>query len=224
MIERRERHDGDVDAQSGIGGQGLPTEGSGRAETISGLLRSHSFHEHRSLEARLDFFNPQFSLEQYRNILALFYGYYAPIEELLSKLVLRDGLVADYEERKKTPLLRQDLGALGIQATHEILLCDRLPRLKNASEVFGCLYVLEGATLGGQVLSKHFRERFGLQPDRGGAFFWSYGLATGARWSSFQRMLHEHHRRHQTETNIVLDAAAETFRTMREWIEGRSRL
>ena len=46
----------------------------------------------------------------------------------------------------------------------------------------GALYVLEGATLGGQVLRREMAQRLGVNADNGGAFLDVYGAETGRRW------------------------------------------
>ena len=38
----------------------------------------------------------------------------------------------------------------------------RLPPLETQADAFGCLYVLEGATLGGRVISRHIERALGL--------------------------------------------------------------
>ena len=49
----------------------------------------------------------------------------------------------------------------------------------------GCLYVLEGATLGGVVIRRHPEQKLRLGPDNGAAFFHAYGPDTGRRWREF---------------------------------------
>jgi len=70
----------------------------------------------------------------------------------------------DYVERLKTPRLEQDLIAL--DATVDELAknprCGELPELAAISQALGCLYVIEGATLGGRTITRHLQP--GLRP------------------------------------------------------------
>ena len=61
---------------------------------------------------------------------------------------------------------------------------DVLP-LNNAAKALGCLYVLEGATLGGVLIARHVRASLGFDGDAGSAFYLGYGPRTGAMWRGF---------------------------------------
>jgi len=60
----------------------------------------------------------------------------------------------DYESRRKLPLLSQDLVALGASAEEldRLPRCQGLPACDEPAAAMGYLYVMEGATLGGQML------------------------------------------------------------------------
>ena len=47
------------------------------------------------------------------------------------------------------------------------------------------MYVLEGATLGGAVISRNVRAVLHLGPHNGASFFASYGADVGANWKAF---------------------------------------
>ena len=49
-------------------------------------------------------------------------------------------------------------------------------------DAVGCLYVLEGSTLGGQIILRRAAERLGIDADTGAGFFHGYGAQTGAMW------------------------------------------
>ena len=67
------------------------------------------------------------------------------------------------------------------QFMHE---CADLPDLRTAQQFAGCPYVLEGATLGDQVILRHLRKRSKLTTRDGTAFSAGDGASTGARWKS----------------------------------------
>jgi heme oxygenase len=51
------------------------------------------------------------------------------------------------------------------------------------------LYVIEGATLGGRIITRQLQTQLGLKPESGGAFFDGYGAQTGPYWKAFCTML-----------------------------------
>jgi heme oxygenase (biliverdin-IX-beta and delta-forming) len=50
---------------------------------------------------------------------------------------------------------------------------------------FGCLYVLEGSALGGQIISKRVKQTLGVGSATGGAYFLGLGRQTASHWSDF---------------------------------------
>jgi heme oxygenase len=57
----------------------------------------------------------------------------------------------------------------------------------NIGELIGMLYVIEGSTLGGQLISKHLVNYQGITSETGGCFFGGYGENTTALWTDFIR-------------------------------------
>jgi len=85
----------------------------------------------------------------------------------------------DFAQRTKLCWLDTDLAA----PTELAPSANRLSyTLSDASAAFGAVYVVEGATLGGQVISRQVIPALALSPDRGCRFFSGYGAETGERW------------------------------------------
>ena len=59
------------------------------------------------------------------------------------------------------------------------------PDIKNQGDLVGMLYVIEGSTLGGQLISKHLTKNLGITPETGGRFFGGYGENTSVLWLDF---------------------------------------
>ncbi len=95
----------------------------------------------------------------------------------------------------------------------QLPVCGDLPVCNSIAQAFGCLYVLEGATLGGRVLCRHFNQTLGLDVHNGSAFFAGYGEATGAMWALFGERL--------TAANVdetaAIQSACQTFQTLEQW-------
>ena len=86
--------------------------------------------------------------------------------------------------RARSELIESDLLSLGLSRRElaELPRCADLPRLSCPEDLAGCLYVLEGACLGGQVIAPALRERLGVAKGSGASFFVGDAEGTSARW------------------------------------------
>ena len=127
------------------------------------------------------------TLADYWQLIARVYGFYEPLEAGLSALLDWRAVPYDFQQRLKTPLLVRNLQALGLSETERAALprCHDLPALAGFGSALGYLYVLEGATLGGQIIARHCNTAFQLTPENGLAFYHGYGPETGPRWKEF---------------------------------------
>lgn len=158
---------------------------------IMGKLKEATREQHEALEQTVDVMNRMFDLDNYKTLLSKFYRFYSSIEPELAKLDLKKHGY-DLSERLKTPKLEKDLEHLGIlDEAKKLPTWDNLPALDTPEKAFGTLYVLEGATLGGQVINRHLKEHLDLTPENGGLFFSGYGMKTGEMWKEFIQMATE---------------------------------
>ena len=179
-------------------------------------LRSGTQTLHVALEKRLPFFCDTLDLERYKRLLSAYYGFYHELEDRLQHSPwMTPG--CDLHARLKTPALHRDLQALGVN-TQSLALCDTLPVLSSPASVLGVLYVLEGATLGGNVLRKQMSERLGLDAHNGCAFLYVYGEATGRQWKAFMDFLGSVPLDAQARGEAV-QAACSTFSCFEQWLE-----
>ena len=100
--------------------------------------------------------------QQYRNALAVIYGFYRPSEELLYAKFPH--LAETMGIRPKLPSLVHDLVALGFSDMEvaALPLCPAIPAVESWGEGLGMVYVLEGATLGGQVVMRRISHCLGV--------------------------------------------------------------
>lgn len=175
---------------------------------------------HAQTESAVSLMQRLASRESYLELLARMYGFYAPIESRISQVVNSSDLGLDLRERQKVPLLRIDLTTLGTSAAQigAIPLCTQLPAIKTVANVFGCLYVLEGSTLGGQMIRREAHQRLGLTPENGCAFFAGYQERTATAWREFGNALTQYVNTHSVEPEQIFHAAAETFERFAEWV------
>lgn len=185
--------------------------------TLHAQLRSATHAVHLELEHHLDLMSPSVSLARYRRIIALLYGFYRPMEAGLERL---SDLAPsrEFSLRTRTELLRRDLLALGsdTQTISELPTCADLPGLRAPEHFAGCLYVLEGASLGGQLVTRHLRKTLELSDGRGIAFFSGDGASTPVRWKSVLQWL-EHVSHCGLSLEQIVTSACDTFSSLLNW-------
>lgn len=183
-------------------------------------LKRETWPLHERLERRLNLLGPAFTAERYVGLIIDFWGFYSPLESRLANLPGLREWMPDLERRFKTPQLEADLANLGIppETFASIPLCAELPPLQGMAQALGCLYVLEGATLGGQVVSRHLRRSLGFEADNGASFFQGYGDRTGTMWRIFgERLAAVESVLGPIEAEMT-DAARATFETLERWL------
>ena len=81
-------------------------------------LKAQTRAEHTAMEGALDLMRDDLSLADYRRLLERYFAFYAPVEARLAGVFYSAPLGGlDFEGRRKLPLLRADLDALGGRAT-----------------------------------------------------------------------------------------------------------
>jgi heme oxygenase (biliverdin-IX-beta and delta-forming) len=187
--------------------------------SILAKLKERTQPHHERVEAHLGVMDPGLTRDAYRVLLARFRGFHLPVERRLDALAAWEALGLRADERRKTPWLEADLRALGMdgESLARLPVCPALPALETVDHALGCLYVLEGATLGGAFISRHLARALGVDAESGGAFFASYGELRGPMWKSFGRALESYAERRGGEEEI-LAGACDTFITLDHWL------
>jgi len=147
------------------------------------LLRSATAESHRRLERRLNVKAQLSSRTGYVTYLSRMWGFYAALE-LPIRGPLFNTALSDYEARRKLPLLTEDLTAFAFDPTAVTLLprCEALPDCGDCAAALGCLYVIEGATLGGRTLFPLVESHLECSATRGATFLAGYGEQTDEMW------------------------------------------
>ena len=120
--------------------------------------------------------------------------------------------------RARAGLIERDLLALGRSPGNlaALPLCTVRPELSSVEDLAGCLYVLEGACLGGQVVSALLYRRLDLAKESGAAFFAGDGEGTLPRWTAVVEWLDGLPRRGASTAKIITAATA-TFDAFARW-------
>ena len=189
------------------------------ASPLRQQLKRETAGLHQRLEAQLGLLEPELSIHRYRRVLRTFYGFYAPVEASLVRLAAA-GPPLGFPLRARSELIESDLLALGLSRRElaELPRCTDLPRLSCPEDLAGCLYVLEGACLGGQVIAPALHQRLGVAKGSGASFFVGDAEATSARWILVLTWLDGLARAGARSEEIVASACA-TFLTLARWVE-----
>jgi heme oxygenase len=147
-------------------------------------LKRETAAVHQHLEDQLGLLDPGLDVDRYRRVLETFYGFYLPVEMDVTRLAAAEPPLG-FPLRARAGLIERDLLALGLSPADlaALPLCRHRPELSCVEDLAGCLYVLEGACLGGQVLAPLLHRRLGLAKGSGAAFFAGDEERTLPRWS-----------------------------------------
>lgn len=182
---------------------------------LSAQLKAFTDEAHASLEKKIiQKLKTISSSEDYYMILSLFYGYYHELEKLITAF-LDTNILSDYDQRRKSAAIRQDIKSLS-QSADGLVMCADLPQIGNGFQALGAVYVLEGSTLGGQVISKMIADRIDLPKDSL-SFFEGYGADTHKMWAIIIQKLNEL-KMSAKEQEQLLDAANSTFKKFENWV------
>lgn len=181
-------------------------------------LRAATATEHERLEARLDVPGRCATVAGYRGLLESFWGVYAELEPRLEAARAVTGVLPGWSRAEGLVWLAADLDDLGC-GPHErcdLPRCPDLPALDGPDRVWGALYVVEGASLGGGVIAAELARQDPRLPTR---FFTGHGEQRGRRWHRFRRELG---RRLEVAGALpgVVESARETFAAFELWCAG----
>lgn len=176
---------------------------------ILAKLKESTKDQHDRLETIVAVMDQLFTRDDYVRLLARFHRFYAAFEPQLPIGELQ-AAGFDYEPRRKAALLETDLKALGAEELLTLPAFTSLPDVSSVEKAFGALYVVEGSTLGGQVITRHLKEHLGLEIENGGTFFNSYGREVGPMWKAFGAAITAFAEGGEKDDEIVA-AARETF-------------
>lgn len=188
--------------------------------SIMQTLKKETWPYLERLERQLDLLNPAFSSSDYSQLLMALLGYYRRVDSCLKSLSELQEWLPDLSQRSKTHWLENDLSVLGIseEVISRMPLCQGLPPINCVPSALGCLYMLEGLTLGGRIVGGHMDQLLGIGPTNGGAFFQGHGDETGAMWRVFgERMAAAVNMLGPVEATIVASARV-TFESLGRWV------
>lgn len=156
--------------------------------------------------------------QEYASLLSAFYSFFGGLELGIEKYFGENEL-PDYEQRRKSSALAADLTTLGFSLP-ELAEGPELPEIHNKFQALGCLYVIEGSTLGGRMISKMIMPALPEVARESFSFFQGYGEQTMPMWLRFKAALDTSltpvKRNHE---GMIIQAANETFLKFSQWFD-----
>jgi heme oxygenase (biliverdin-IX-beta and delta-forming) len=187
-------------------------------QTLRFRLREKTAGVHRRLDAELETHGFMRNRHEYLSVLKRFLGLYRPLERQLA-LISWTGSGIDAGQRRKSHWLIRDLEHFGLSrdAIEGLPECRFLPQITTVAEGLGVSYVLEGATLGGQIIARQIHSGMNISSGNGGRFFGAYGEKTGLLWRDFVGVLDRHGDDEAVAGSIERSAVA-TFECFIAWM------
>ncbi len=180
-------------------------------------LRSATHAAHAQIEGAVRLL-PEPTRTRYLWFLEKQYGFYVPLEARWAECVaLPAGFDWDQVTRA-VPMLVKDLLALGVDPAG-LPLCRSMPDLGTTARALGVLYVVEGSTLGSQVLARRIKEVLGIGPDDGAAFVQGHGPRTRPNWEAVCSLLETFGVVQPQAIGELLASAADCFACLRRWLD-----
>ena len=163
-------------------------------------------------------------VDGYTNLLTQLYGFHAPAEAwVFDAAAIHLPELDDLQQRRKMPFLEADLSVLG-RPVHPESPAQQLawPITATRPSVLGCLYVIEGATLGGRDLARAIGPALhahGLPGTTGRQFLLAYEPRQGAMWRQYCQVLTAAAAKMtQSERQELCQSAIRSFELMEGWL------
>ena len=153
--------------------------------------------------------------KQYAWLLQKFWGLHKPLEEKLGERSEWNHLSFNFDERRKVNLLQKDVQALDAWG-NDLPVCKSLPKIETFDDALGCMYVLEGSTLGGAVISRNLEKTLGIKSENGGLYYNCYGAGKelGEKFKQMAEFIGRNHK----DADRVVRSANETFIAINNWL------
>jgi heme oxygenase (biliverdin-IX-beta and delta-forming) len=176
-------------------------------------LRRETLADHKAVEQAVPLMHESLSVETYVSYLLKLHGIVTAWEEsvaLNAPAWIQPLLAA----RQRGVLLRLDLTWFGVDPSGDP--SPALPEMEDATRLLGAMYVMEGSTLGGQLIARHVERVLGLTAGQGDAYFRGHNERTGPLWKEFCDLLRM--KVPESETHAVIAGARTMFQVFGSWM------
>ena len=169
------------------------TDGSASATSLARIqtcLRESTRPSHRAIDHHpllAPLVQPTLSLAHYQHVLTVMNWLHLPLRDRLTQAMAEFMPCNAFLPSDRPGWLANDLEWFGMPITsapERIAACLTL-RFTSPHSLVGALYVLEGSTLGGQVITRQLAQSIQVYPGEGASFFHGHGSGTYVRWNAF---------------------------------------
>lgn len=159
---------------------------------ITTVLKEATRPMHEALEACMfseNILAKSLTPDQYRLLIQANYTVHALLENRVFTALSADVKHAlQVEERAKLPALEADRHILSIPGEINLPAHIFVPGIHDQQQALGAMYVMEGATLGGNMIVRHLKKTAALAA-LSFHYYGVYGETTGEKWKRFQNVL-----------------------------------
>src|ERR1700728_115310 len=142
-------------------------------------LRRETLPDHKAVEQSVPLMDEELDVDTYVYSLLKLHGIIAAWEEWAAPNApgwIQPLLAA----RRRAQLLTLDLTLFGADASAGAR--PALTEIRDAAGLLGAMYVMEGSTLGGQLIARHVERVLKLTAGQGSAYFRGHKEQTGKLW------------------------------------------
>jgi heme oxygenase (biliverdin-IX-beta and delta-forming) len=174
----------------------------------SKTANSHQLIEQNNVSQLL--MSQDVTITQYSQYLSSMYSFVYGFEKMVFPLLKYYELL-QLDDRRKSHLIQTDLAMLNYKVA-EHYVNDELfsTHYKTTTAALGGMYVLEGSTLGGQIISRHLSKVLGNSVVGKTTYLTAYAGQTGSMWKIFLQLLCETAVASGNEDEII-ESAVNTF-------------
>ncbi|WP_375486197.1 biliverdin-producing heme oxygenase [uncultured Jatrophihabitans sp.] len=182
--------------------------------TVARLLKERTAATHECVEARLDLADHALDPARLRDVLTSLHAFWAGTEPVIDSWAaqhLDESASLRWSRRRRAHRLARDVEVLG--GSTEVA-APPFVEVADTAAVLGWLYVAEGSTLGGAVITRALRRR---HPDLHLEFFAPYDEGPGPMWKQFQDRLESWAGGDELRTERVVNAGVAAFGALEAW-------
>lgn len=176
------------------------------------ILKSRTWALHKALEERLAFPDNFVSKSGYSQVLTLFYIFQRQLA--FYTRIYQPQVVEQFSlpRRNRLPLVEQDMHRLAIPPVN--MESYGTLQLQSIDEFYGCLYVSEGSTLGGNMIQSAMLKIHGESALDWTQYLNPYGEQMLPMWQLFRSALLEEIASGKVTTDGIVGGAEKTFQYM----------
>lgn len=197
-------------------------------DNVLSRLKDSTSAAHARVEEALRLTDDTLDMGRYLRLLSTMRSVHIAADFLLAPFK-RELAALGYQpaERKRVEWIDEDLMSLGGSWHGTTSSAIENFGVNNVCDCLGMIYVLEGSTLGGQIIAPAIARTLSLTPPNGCRYYIGYGSRTGSRWKETRNTI-DGYSASSAERDLAIDtmiaAANRAFETILSEARARSAL